>query len=56
MGGGGLPGSEDLRRNDFDHSNHFQSSKQLAVNTKNQLKSRFRMPFRTTILKLKKKW
>ena len=38
QGGSFLPGEGNLRRNDFDNLNLFQSEKQLSVNTEHQLK------------------
>ena len=34
-----LPGEGNLRRSEFGNLNHFQSQKQLSVNTEHQLKS-----------------
>ena len=46
MQGGGifLLGGGNLRRNDFDNPNLFQSKKQLSVNADHQLKSKFALP------------
>ena len=38
QGGSFLPGERNLRRNDFDNLNLFQSEKQLSVNTEHKLK------------------
>ena len=38
QGGSFLPGERNLRRNDFDNLNLFQSEKQLSVNTEHKTK------------------
>ena len=57
--GGGifLLGGGNLRRNDFDNPNLFQSKKQLSVNADHQLKSKFALPVcPKKNMKLKQKW
>ena len=59
MQGGGifLLGGGNLRRNDFDNPNLFQSKKQLSVNADHQLKSKFALPVcPKKNMKLKQKW
>ena len=51
-----LIGERNLRRNDFDNMNLFQSLKQLSVNTEHQLKSILTWSKFSKSIKLKLKW